>query len=111
MKNNQFKIALLIILLIALSQITLGQYGTIKFCPNTPAWNKNRTMVENVQEMYIDYAKGPDGCWWNKTAKFSSYKEGYYQFTLSGTKYYYNKRKKYWENGNRAACVESPFGL
>ena len=100
----------LVICLITFSQITFGQYGTTKFCPNTPAWKANKAMVENAQGMYNDYAKGPDGCWWMKTAKFSSYQEGFYQFTLSGTKYYYNKRKNYWENANRTVCIASPFG-
>ena len=110
MKNNYFKIVLLLICLIAFSQITFGQYGTTKFCPNTPAWKANKSMVENAQGMYNDYAKGPDGCWWMKIAKFSSYPEGFYQFTLSGTKYYYNKKKAFWENANRTVCIESPFG-
>lgn len=109
-KNKQIKPVLLFILLIAFSQITLAQYGTTKFCPNTPAWKANKTMVENAQGMYVEYAKGPDGCWWLKAARFGSYVEGYYQFNSGGTRYYFNKRKNFWENANRTACIICPFG-
>ena len=110
MKKNYLVLSFFLVCMFATAQIAFGQYGTVKFCPNTPAWKANKNMVENKKEMYNEYAKGPDGCWWLKIAKHSSYVEGYYQFTYSGTKYYYNKKKKFWENGDRTVCVEPPFG-
>ncbi len=110
MNNKLIKIGLFFTLLFASTKTTLAQYGTTKFCPNTPAWKINKAMVENAQSMYIDYAKGPDGCWWLKVAKFSSYPEGFYQFTFSGTRYYFNERKNFWENGIRTVCVNPPLG-
>ena len=111
MKKFYFILSFFLICMFATVQLSYGQYGTIKFCPNTPAWKANKAMVENAKEMYEEYAKGPDGCWWLKTAKFTSYKEGYYQFDYNGTKYYYNAKKKFWENWNRTQCLATPpFG-
>ena len=110
MKTIFFKNTILIIFSIAITQICSGQYGTLKFCPNTPAWNNNKSLVSDQKGMYENYAKGPDGCWWIKTAKHASYKEGFYQLDMIGTKYYYNSKKKVWENAKRNACVLSPFG-
>jgi hypothetical protein len=109
MKKKYLKLFILLFLLLS-GSFVFGQYGSFKYCPNTPAWNANRKMVEDTKGMYVEYAKGPDGCWWLKSAKHASYVEGYYQFNIKGLKYYYNKKKKYWEDGNRKACVEQPFG-
>jgi len=100
------------IFLVSCSITMQAQYGSTKYCPNTPGWNAYKPTVENDKEMFIEYAKGPDGCWWLKLAKFASYKQGYYIFDNNGkkTKYYYNSNKKFWENENRNACVNNPFG-
>ena len=93
------------------AQSAFGQLNTSKICPGSQFWKSNTALVEDKKEMYETYALGPDGCWWRKTDNFKGdFKEGYYQFDLKGTKYYYNKRKDVWENKARTACLsESPF--
>ena len=108
-KKHMYCFAILAFGFLMISNVS-AQYGTTKFCPNTPAWNSNRSMVENAREMYENYAKGPDGCWWMKNVGFARYKEGYYTFNASGTeRYHYNKRKKIWTDGRTRACVRNPF--
>lgn len=99
-----------IILLIV--KVCAAQSGSQKICPNTPFWNSNKQLMQNEREMYNEYAKGPDGCWWLKLAKFPSYKEGFYQFNLNGSqRYYYNSKKKVWETSDRKSCLATPpFG-
>jgi hypothetical protein len=88
-----------------------AQHGSFKFCPGTPAWNANKSMVENEREMYDEYAKHQDGCWYMKTVKHASYKKGYYTFDFEGRKkLYYDSKKKLWYNEARNACVNDPFG-
>lgn len=111
MKKNHFLVASLLLLSMFYCNNSFGQYGTIKFCPNTIAWKKNLELVSNEKGMFENYAKGPDGCWWLKSANHASYKEGFYQFSIKGLKYYYNSKKKIWEDGNRKMCLaKSPFG-
>lgn len=110
MKNKFLSAAISFLVMFAIAQKTYGQYGSLKFCPNTPAWNSNKSMMSDKKGMFNEYALGPDGCWWLKSAKHASYAEGYYQFTNSGTKFYFNKKKNYWEDNKRKVCVNPPFG-
>jgi hypothetical protein len=109
--------SLIVIGMISLASIGQGsickaQNGSIKYCPGSTSWTANKTMVENKKEMFNEYALGPDGCWYMKVAGHSSYKEGYYQWDLQGkVKYYFNKKKKFWESADRKTCLaKSPFG-
>lgn len=108
---KKFLLLITIAIFLATGSTVYGQLsGTAKICPGTPFWVANKAMVENNREMFQEYAKGPDGCWWLKLAKHSSYKQGFYQFD-SKTKYYYNKSKKFWETADRKSCLANPpFG-
>ena len=110
MKNYYLILSFFLVFMFVNVQTSYAQYGSTKYCPNTPAWNANKNLMANKKEMFNEYALGPDGCWWLKLAKHSSYVEGFYQFSLNGTKYYYNKKKNFWENANRSVCVNPPFG-
>lgn len=105
---------LIIVVFLFIGATVKAQSGSLKYCPGTPAWNANKQMMTNETGMYNEYAKGPDGCWWLKTAKFTSYKKGYYQWDKSGKKYYYSGKKNgvdIWESADRKMCLpKSPFG-
>ena len=100
----------IITLLICIFKISNAQLnGTQKICPGSPFWISNINLVTNDSEMYNEYAKGPDGCWYMKLREFSSYPKGTFIFVTNGHKEYYtyDPKSKSWSNGN--ACVPNPF--
>jgi hypothetical protein len=105
------KTKMLIIFLSALmcTNLSFGQLsGTYKICPSSGFWQKNLNLVTDKNFMFEEYALGPDGCWYLKSATHSSYKTGYYQFSKS-KKYYY--KNKVWSDENKTYCLaKSPFG-
>lgn len=96
------------LLMVLATTSTMAQNGTTKFCPGTPAWKAN-AFVNDANFMYTEYAKGPGGCWWMKSASFASYAKGTYTFSENGVKtnYTYDTKSKTWSNGK--ACVKNPF--